>query len=245
MFELNSSKLLNLDAFDLLDSLEDSSVDLLFLDPPYECWEKFCKKGIIDQAKRVVREDGNVLCFTNQSFDFQLRNTVNPIFRREIIWAFSNGGAWVSNNLPLVSCQKIYHLVLSKNSFFNPRTGQEYLSATKDHKRKTKVWEGYKLDGKHFKKHPEGTWLRDVLYFNKPTNTGRTCCKPSGLIEILIKCFCKPRGRVVDPFAGSGVVMQSTLNQSKEYLGSEIDANAINFAKESIVKKFSQLTLPL
>lgn len=245
MISARDSKLYEMDGFEFLDSLDDESVDLLFLDPPFEKWEEFCDQGLIDKAKRVTKKDGNILCFTNQSFDFHLRKVVDDIFRRELIWTFLNGGAWVSKKLPLVSCQKIFHLTKSTSSFFNPRTGEQYSDKTKDFKRESKVWQGYDLVGKEFEKSEEGTWLRDVLHFSKPIGTGRTCCKPNELLRILVTCYCKPDGIVVDPFAGSGRMMKACLALSTKYLGSEIDPDAVEYASREMKEEISQLTLEI
>ena len=134
----------NIDAFELLFSLEDQSVDLLILDPNYQDWQSLCEEGLIVQSVRVLKPTGNILCFTKQPFDFELRKEIDHLFRREIVWTFTNGGAWVSNRMPLVSHQKIYHCVIdSKKSFFKERTGVPYAEGTKDFKRSKKVFEGY------------------------------------------------------------------------------------------------------
>jgi predicted methyltransferase len=79
------------DAMDLICDLDDHSIDLTILDPDYQDWDKLCEGGLICQAVRVTKLTGNIVCFTKQPFDYKLRNEVNHVFRREIIWSFSNG----------------------------------------------------------------------------------------------------------------------------------------------------------
>tara|TARA_R110000796_G_C14428988_1_gene420882 strand:+ start:132 stop:842 length:711 start_codon:yes stop_codon:yes gene_type:complete len=231
------NKIYNKDAFELLFELDDASVDLIILDPNYQDWEIFCAKGLINQAVRVLKQTGNILCFTKQPFDFQLRNEVNHIFRREIVWTFTNGGAWVSNRMPLVSHQKIYHCVVnSKKSFFNERTGIDYSEKTKDFKRSKKVFEGYEENGKQFKKSNDGVWLRDHLHFNKP-HTGKIPSKPTELYDILIKCYCPKNGLVVEPFSGSGNFAKTCISQGKKYLGSELDKGIFEYSINNLKQK--------
>ena len=223
-----------MDAFDFLFELDDQSVDLIILDPNYQDWDKFCERGLIVQAVRVLKKSGNILCFTKQPFDFELRNEVKHIFRREIIWTFTNGGAWVSNRMPLVSHQKIYHLVIDKKeSFFCERTGLDYSEKTKNFKRSKKVFEGYEENGKQFNKNGDGIWLRDHLHFNKP-HTGKIPSKPQQLYDILIKCYCPEGGLVVEPFAGSGNFAKSCINQNKNFLGCELNEDVYNYAIKNI-----------
>jgi DNA modification methylase len=230
--------LYNKDAFELLFELDDESVDLVILDPNYQDWIKLCEKGLVVQAVRVLKQTGNILCFTKQPFDFELRKEVNHIFRREIVWTFTNGGAWVSNRMPLVSHQKIYHCVLDKqNSFFNERTGLNYSENTKDFKRSKKVFEGYEEDGKSFEKSNQGVWLRDHLHYNKP-HTGKIPSKPQNLYDILIRCYCPENGIVVEPFAGSGNFAKSCISQNKIPIGSELNKSTFEYAVKNINKKY-------
>jgi hypothetical protein len=151
------NKLICGNAMDLIADIDDHSVDLTILDPNYQDWDKLCEEGLICQAVRVTKLTGSIICFTKQPFDYNLRNEVDHIFRREIIWSFSNGGAWVSNKMPLVSFQKIFWLTLTKEFYIDTRTGLYYNKGTKSTKRTTKVFGGYKDEGRQFEKSDDGT----------------------------------------------------------------------------------------
>jgi DNA modification methylase len=210
----------NGDALELMKKLDDHSVDLTILDPDYQYWDELCENGIIDQAIRVTKKTGNIICFTKQPFDFKLRNTVNHIFRREMIWSFTNGGAWVSNKLPLVSFQKIFWLTPSKDSYIDVRTGRSYDKNTKTRKRNIKIFGGYKEDGKMFVPSEEGTWIRDHYHFNKP-DSKKLLSKPTELMEIMIKCFCPENGIVLDPFFAEGNTGNVCSKLNRNFIGIE------------------------
>ena len=218
------NEVINMDAMKFLADAEPNSYDLIILDPNYEQWDLFIKDGIIEKSINVLKDSGNILCFTKQPFDYNLRISVNKYFRREIVWTFENGGAWVSKQMPLVSFQKIYWLVKSKDFFFNPRTGLNYSEGTRDFKRSEKVFGGYCEDGHYFEKSDEGIWLRDHLHYNKP-NAGSIPQKPKELIEIFIKCFCKPGGKVLDLFGGSGIVSLVARENRLDSVCTEIDTS--------------------
>lgn len=232
------------DCLEELPLIDDESVDLVILDPNYQDWERLCEQGIICQAVRVLKPTGNIICFTKQPFDFELRNEINYMFRREIVWTFTNGGAWVSNKMPLVSFQKIYWATPNKNFYFNPRTGLSYSNKTRDFKRSKKVFEGYCEEGKDFSKSDDGVWIRDHLHFNKP-HCGKLPQKPYELIEILVKCFCPIGGIVLDPFMGSGTTGVSCVNTNRRFVGIELDENYYNMAFKRINEAVNNKQLKL
>lgn len=221
----------NLDAMEYLNDCQEESFDLIILDPNYEQWTEFIEKGIIEKSIALLKDTGNILCFTKQPFDYDLRIAVNDFFRREIVWTFENGGAWVSKKMPLVSFQKIYWLVKSNDFFFNPRTGLAYNENTIDFQRSKKVFGGYEEKGHKFEKSDEGIWLRDHLHYNKP-NCGAIPQKPKELIEIFIKCFCPPGGTVLDLFGGSGIVSRIAQENNINSCCTEIDKERADKIKE-------------
>lgn len=215
------------DARTLIKSLEPASIDLAILDPNYNDWDSLCNTGFIDDVLTVLKPSGNIVCFTKQPFDYNLRSYINPYFRREIIWSFTNGGAWVSHKMPLVSFQKLFWLAKTDDFFFNSRTGLDYQETTKSIKRSTKVFGGYKEDGKDFIKSDDGTWVRDHYHFNKPTDA-RIFAKPFELIQILVRCFSPVSGIVLDPFAGSCITNDVCWSNNRSFIGFEIDETAVD-----------------
>lgn len=220
-------EIVNCDAMEYIDSFADNTFDLVILDPDYNDWDDFIKRNLLEKVIRVTKDTGNILTFTKQPFDFNLRIAVDKWFRREIVWTFENGGAWCSKKMPLISTQKIYWLAKSKDFYFNPRTGVPYSSNTKDFKRTTKVFGDYVSKGRNFHKDENGVWLRDHLHYNKP-HCGKIPAKPNELIEILLKCFCPNSGTVLDPFAGSGVISFIGDQLGLDVYSSEIDVDRVN-----------------
>ena len=210
------------DARHYLKTFENDIFDLIILDPDYQDWDSLMEDGFLNDCMRVLKPTGNVLCFTKQPFDYKLRVSANPWFRREIVWTFENGGAWCSNKMPLVSFQKIYWLIKGKNFYFNPRTGLPYSEGTKDFKRKTKVFGDYEKEGRQFTKSTEGVWLRDHLHYNKP-NGGKIPTKPQQLIDVFVRCFSPDGGLVLDPFAGAGTTVEACEKQAREVYACELN----------------------
>ena len=214
--------LFNGDAMEMIKNVETNSVDFALLDPDYDKWDNLCDNGFIEEVLRVIKPTGNIICFTKQPFDFNLRNRVNKVFRRKLVWTFTNGGAYCSKRLPLTSHQDIFLLTpFEKISYFQPRTGLPYNPKTKSTKRKSYNYLGYEAEGKEFVMSDEGIWLRDHLHYNKK-NTGKIGSKPKELIEILIKCLCPINGVVLDPFFGTGNTADICVETNRDYIGFEI-----------------------
>lgn len=214
------------DALKYLGCFQDDFFDLIVLDPDYQDWKALIQDGIIEKAIRKLKKTGNIICFTKQPFDYDLRIAAAPYFRREIIWTFENGGAWCSPKMPLVSTQKLYWLVKSKEFYFNPRTGIPYNENTKDFKRSKKVFGDWEAQGRQFVKSDEGIWIRDHLHYNKP-NSGKIPAKPKGLIEILLRCFCPEDGNICDPFTGSGIIPLTAENMSRNAYACDINEERV------------------
>jgi site-specific DNA-methyltransferase (adenine-specific) len=226
MSEIILNNLHHGDALELIKKIKNDSIDFILLDPDYQDWDKLCGMGLIDEAIRVLKTSGNIICFTKQPFDHTLRNVIDPHFRREMVWSFLNGGAWVSNRMPLVSFQKIYWLTKGKDFFIDVRTGLAYKEGTKSMKRLNKVWNGYKKEGKQFDKSEEGTWIRDHYHYNKP-HCGKIPAKPYDLIKIFVKCFCPVGGVVLDPFFGSGVTGDVCIELKRNFIAIENDESRV------------------
>lgn len=214
------------DSRELVKTVSPQSVDLAILDPNYNDWDDLCQSGFVDDVYRTLKPTGNIICFTKQPFDYNLRIFVNPRFRREIIWSFLNGGAWVSPKMPLVSFQKLFWLTMTDEFYFNPRTGLDYAPTTQSMKRGTKVFGDYHEEGKEFIKSDDGTWMRDHYHYNKP-QSARVFAKPIELIQTLVTCLSPTGGTVLDPFFGSGVVGDACTNTDRNIIGFEADASSV------------------
>jgi len=229
------------DAQQALDTFPQNHFDLIILDPNYEDWDRLVGDGMIQQVLSVLKDTGNVICFTKQPFDFALRVECHDYLRRQIIWSFSNGGAWVSHKMPLVSFQIIYWLTKSPNFFFNPRTGMAYSANTKSFKRSNKVFGNYKQDGKQFDMSENGTWMRDHYHFEKPSK-GNMFEKPIDLLTVFIKCLCPERGLILDPFCGAGTSGVVAARHNRRWIGCELNPEYAKLAEERISKETNLFT---
>ena len=59
-------EVVNIDAFEYLKSFQDNVFDMVVLDPDYQDWDSLIDKGLINEAIRVLKDTGNLICFTKQ-----------------------------------------------------------------------------------------------------------------------------------------------------------------------------------
>lgn len=221
------------DGLGVARTLASQTFDLVVLDPDYQRWEQLLTDGLLAEAHRLVRPTGNIVCFTRQPFDFDLRVAVQPTLRRQIVWSFSNGGAWCSPHLPLISHQLLFWCSPSPIPFFEPRSGMAYSEGTRGFVRSRKVFGDYDQQGREFVPSDDGTWMRDHFHINKPI-TGQVFEKPTELLSVLIRCLTPEHGAVFDPFAGSGAVMKSAAAEGRSCVSVEIDGERVSAIQEYI-----------
>lgn len=197
--------------------------DLVVLDPPYEDWGRWLQTPEFWQyIYEACTPQANIICFSKQPFSMDLWRAM-PDVRWRLVWAFSNGGAWISKKLPLVSFQDI--TIYTRNpaqAIFNERTGGEYAETTKGMKRRTKSWQGYSAEGRQYTPSEHGTWMRDVIFVNKPAGCP-IGAKPIELLELLLKVYSNKGSFVLDPFAGRGTTLMAARNLGRSALGFEKD----------------------
>jgi predicted methyltransferase len=61
------------DSTTTIRTLATEQFDLTILDPDYQDWKTLIKQGFIEEALRVTKSTGNLICFTKLSFWFYTR----------------------------------------------------------------------------------------------------------------------------------------------------------------------------
>ena len=101
--DLLSWKLYEGDCFDYLPLIEDKSIDLIILDPPYnigkDTWDKFPShedylqfiEKVMIQCQRVLKDNGSLYLWHNQfpvlgDFQWLIKEKTDLIFKQLIIW---------------------------------------------------------------------------------------------------------------------------------------------------------------
>ena len=222
------------DCLEKLKELDDNSIDLIAIDPPYEInfenndWDK---KGLDwitlrDEYFRILKPTGNLIVFqgwTNVSETksileekFQLNNWIiwdrikgrgaktNVVSTREDILWFSKSKNYTYN--------KIYSNIKKKTGGLGDKNGQPNRALSN-------VWTDIS---------PIVPWSSERE--NHPTQ------KPIKLMERIVTIWSNEGDVVLDSFMGSGSTIHACINLQRNYIGIEKNKEYFEISKNRIEK---------
>lgn len=220
------------DCFENLSKIENESIDLICIDPPYEIsfenlnWDKKILNWVTlsEQFNRILKPTGNLIIFQGWSNvcetksilekNFKLKNWIiwdrikgrgantNLVSTREDILWFTKGDKYTYN--------KIYSNIKKKTGGLGKKNGQECRALSN-------VWTDIS---------PIVPWSKERV--NHPTQ------KPLQLMERLITIFSNPGDLVLDCFAGSGSTGIAAKNLNRDYILIEREENYYNIILKRI-----------
>lgn len=236
-FESNGNRIYHGDAIDVLQSIPDESVDLIFVDPPYNIGKNFAGRKDkwktdndyltwcyqwIDLCIKKLTPTGSFYVMTSTQFmpyfDIYIRDKMTILSR--IIWSYDSSGVQAKNYYgsmyePILFCVK------DKNNYsFN---GEDILVEAKTGaKRKLIDYRKNPPQLYNTKKIPGNVWdfprvrYRMEEYENHPTQ------KPISLLERIIKASSNKGDVVLDPFCGTFTTCYVAQKLKRKFIGIEI-----------------------
>lgn len=255
-YDKDGHTIFNGDAIQVLESkIKDESIDLVFVDPPYNIgkdfngrkdkWETdqeyldWCYKWI-DLCLRKLKKNGSFYVMTSTQFipffDLYLRDKISILSR--IIWSYDSSGVQAKNYFgsmyePILFCVKD-----SKNYTFNSE--DILVEAKTGAKRKLIDYRKNPPQPYNTKKVPGNVWdfprvrYRMAEYENHPTQ------KPIALLERIIKASSNEGDTVLDPFSGTFTTSYVAKSLNRKSIGIEIDEG---FTKIGIRRVLGETTL--
>lgn len=214
-------KILKGDCIDLIENIQDCSIDMILCDPPYginfQSQRKKDKKQWIPKIigdkkpfiefipliKRVLKPSGCTMIFT--------RWDVQKYFIQEL----ENNGFKVKN---VLIWDKVIHGMGDLKRAYASRYESIIFSSEKE----------FKFPGKR---------PQDILVERRvmPKDLVHPNEKPIKLLEKLI-CQCTNVGDTIfDPFMGSGTTGIASINTGRNFIGIELDEKYFNLSKKRIM----------
>lgn len=228
------------DTFTALPLLEGPSIDLLFIDPPYNLTKSFngrvFKQRDLDEYAqwfddllklllKLLKPTASIYVCGDWRSSAAIHYVLERYFivRNRITWEREKGRGALSN---WKNCSEdIWFCTMSDDYVFN----------VEDVKLKRKVIAPYKSNGKpkdweqteegDFRlTHPSNVWTDlTVPFWSMPENTDHPTQKPEKLLAKIILASSLPEQLVFDPFLGSGTTSVVAKKLGRSYIGVEID----------------------
>lgn len=229
--------LYNLDCIDYLKSIEDNSIDLVCVDPPYfirydggKGWDNqwtseadyldWCKSWT-QECERVLKPNRMFVCFGTLKTDTFLRykmevlNMYTSLYpQNEIIWSYNWGGRSKSN----FARKHEYAWCYSK--------GNTFLFNADDVRVERKVKRNVRTGEAHSKGTiPTCIWEKNNHTMSKDFCGWHPTTKNLDVLQRIIKAYTNPGDLVLDCFSGSGSTMIAASRTGRQFTGTEIDTD--------------------
>lgn len=240
-------------ATELIDLIPEGSIQLIYIDPPYFTKRVFSEKmgtiaytdkdvsdllTICTSTKKILSNSG-LICI---QVDYRLQHYVRQWLDRaygesnfvnQIIWTYNTGGSTKKH----LSRKHDYLIVYSKtkNYTFNPMLEKSY----------NRDFKPYRFKGVKEYQDQEGKWytlvnMKDVwsdipaLGRTSGERNGYPTQKPLKLSDRVIQLFSNENDIVCDLFCGSGTTLLSAKNNNRQYIGCDINENAVSLARQRL-----------
>jgi site-specific DNA-methyltransferase (adenine-specific) len=232
------NKTIHQDLFEVLDYLPENSIDLFFVDPPYNLSKDFnghkFNKMTIDAycdyietwLKKIVpllKKDASIYICGDYHSSTSIHLAASKYFDvlNRITWQREKGRGAKSNWKN--STEDIWFCTNSSNYKF-------YVERVKE---KRRVLAPYKIDGKpkdweetengNFRlTHPSNIWTDlTIPYWSMPENTDHPTQKPEKLLAKIILASSDAGDIVFDPFLGSGTTSVAAKKLGRNFIGIE------------------------
>ncbi len=270
--------LYNADCLDVLKTMEDETINLVYLDPPFftqknhklsssdgiqyefsDIWEsraeyiQYIKERIIE-LWRVLKSDGNLFLHCDTSASHYLRVILDEVFgenffRSEIIWSYKR---WSNAKKGLLSAHQTilwysktekykYHILYGE---YSPTTNIDQILQERERNSIGKAIykrdkNGEIINGKEKRGVPiSDVWEIPFLNPKAKERTGYPTQKPIELLERIIEISTDENDVVLDPFCGSGTTMVSAKLLNRNFIGIDINPEAIKLSQLRLEKPY-------
>ena len=232
------------DCLERMKEIPEGSVDMVLTDPPYQKtqnkWDSIIPFDLMwEQLNRVIKPNGAVVLFGQNSFSFKLGLSNEKMFRYTLVWEKTKSGGFLNaNRMPLQAHEDIL-VFYKKLPTYNPQ-----FEAGKPYTKKA-VTNG---DGGNYGKFNrvgkvnvnEGVrFPRSVIKMSNDNHGSlHPTQKPGELMECLIRTYTNEGDTVLDFTAGSFTTGVACVNTNRKGIMIEMDEGyfeiGVNRIKEAM-----------
>jgi len=249
---------------DLLPTLPECSIDMIFADPPYN----LSNGGITCHAGRMVSVDKG---------DWDKSNGIDKDHEFAIDWLTAcrrvlkdDGTIWVSGTMHKVysigfTLQQLGYKLLNDISWFKPNAAPNLSCRYFTHSHETLIWAAksekskHKFDYQLMKKIAGGKQMRslwvdidvedepqDIWSITTPTKTEKKfgkhpTQKPVTLLERIILASTNPDDVILDPFTGSSTTGVAAVRHHRRFIGIDNNTEYLELSLKRLEEELAEI----
>ncbi len=250
VFRTNSGRLFQGDCIEVMKTLKDESIDLIFADPPFNL-NKIYPSGMDDnlsdseyilwceewltECVRLLKYGGSIFVWNLPEWNLYLGEFLNHRLKfRDLIAADIKFSLPIQNKLYPSHYSLLYYCKGDKPATFHPdRLPMEICRKCSN---ETKDYGGYKD-----KMNPKGINLTDVWYDIPPVRHTKYKKRQGAnelsvkLMDRIIEMSSEEGDTILDPFGGSGTTYVVSEMKKRKWIGIELDSCKI------IIDRFKEI----
>jgi len=243
---MSKIELIQGDCLEIMPSIPDKSIDMVFCDLPYGTTK--CKWDVVipleplwEQYKRVIKENGVIVLFGSEPFSSALRLSNLSAYRYDWYWQKDKAANFLFGNKMPLKVIEVISVFYSSQPTYNPQKEINPKGVSKRHLspnpskisknvkevmgnswKETEMGETQNYHGKHYE--ADKLLPKQLVYFSReqrgklhPTQ------KPVALAEYLIKTYTNEDETVLDNCMGSGTTGVACKNLDRNFIGIELN----------------------
>lgn len=239
-YDNRNAKLYLGDSFEILDELDEKSVDLIFADPPYF----LSNNGITCQGGKMVSVNKATWDKTEMSVEEKIKYNTSWLNKCKRVLKDS-GSIWISgtfHNIYIIGvCLELEGFQIINNITWEKTNPPPHLARKAfTHSTETVLWARKKGSKNYFdyslmKSLNNNKQMKDVWRFSltKPSEKRlgkHPTQKPLALLERIILASTKEGDVVLDPFSGSGTTGVASIMLNRKYIGIDFEKDYLNLS---------------
>jgi len=236
-----TNKVVCANIFDAIGNIPKASVDLLFVDPPYNLNKRFNNNSFskMDSEEyatwmdswfsllvKMLKNNASVyVCGDWQSSSAIYQVISNYLYiHNRITWEREKGRGALKNWKN--ASEDIWFGSCSKEYYFNPdavKLKRRVIAPYRDPDGNPKDW-NETANGNFRLTYPSNLWTDlTVPFWSMPENTDHPTQKPEKLVAKIVLASSRPGDLVLDPFLGSGTTAVVAKKTGRNFIGIEIE----------------------
>ena len=230
--------LFNGDCLEVMKTIENDAVDLLFCDLPYG--ETHCKwDSLIDlqlfweQIHRICKDTAPMFFTCSTKFGVSLINSNTKNFRYDMVWVKTTPVGFLNaRKMPMRKHEMLY-VFYRKLPLYDIDNNHTYSIIERHTNRLTGVYNDTPKHTTTIVKKYSPPLPHSVLQIAGESGLHATQ-KPVGLMEWIIKYYSKEGDVVLDPTMGSGSTGVACKNLNRQFIGIEMNEEIFKTAQKRI-----------